>query len=920
MFEKGSEWRRWDLHVHTPNTKKNDQFKGETLEEKWENFYSSIENYVSSSDERKKVCVIGVTDYLSIENYERVKNDGRLDRLGITIFPNVEMRMTPMGTKSPVNIHFIFNPEFADQIENRFFSKIEFTYERGFRATRPDLIELGKKMGEMDDDAAYKKGIEQFVPTYETIYELFKNDAELRENTLIGVANGSTDGASGINKGEGRDQLSLTRFAVYKMCDFIFSSSENDINYFLGKKGDSPEDVKRKNGSLKPCFHGSDAHCLEKVFEPDNNKYCWIKADTTFNGLKQVIYEPEARVRIGELKPEEKADYHVIDKVIIKEDDFSSEPIEFNDKLTCIIGGKSTGKSLLLQNIARSIDEKQVEEKIQISGVQSKKLNNIQVVWRDGDVNINGSYDETHKIVYIPQTYLNRLTDEGEKTSEIDKIIQEIVLLNPQSKLAYEKMCSEVKEYKPELDKKIYDVLQAYSEMVTIIDERNEIGTEVGIKKEIEKLKSQKDIISKETSICEEDLKCYEKAMNEINLQEDIIKSTSEEIPIIKEMPLPIERRTVSNSLSDETSNMITLFQDKIIKNAENDWMTKKGEIITKLLIKKNDAEEKLKKASETKDKLMPKAKENEALAKLTEQIKNEESKLNLVQSATKKYVIKKTEYEQKLESISKALIDYKNMHINYTNVVNENTESNSDGLDFFVSVQFREEAFKSTLKDNINNNSLRKAGITLDDEENIEETVDNGFLKDIINKIVTEEIKLLKNRTVESVLRDILNDWYLVSYNVKLENDSINEMSPGKKALVLLKLLISMAESKCPILIDQPEDDLDNRSIFDELIPFIRKKKIDRQIIIVTHNANVVLGGDSEEIIVANQDGNNSPNYKFRFEYRSGAIENDTAIYENDGSIRKGVLNEKGIQHHICDILEGGEQAFALRKHKYSI
>ena len=64
------------MHVHTPNTKKNDQFKGETFEEKWENFYSAIENYVSSSDERKKVSVIGITDYLSIENYEKVKNDG----------------------------------------------------------------------------------------------------------------------------------------------------------------------------------------------------------------------------------------------------------------------------------------------------------------------------------------------------------------------------------------------------------------------------------------------------------------------------------------------------------------------------------------------------------------------------------------------------------------------------------------------------------------------------------------------------------------------------------------------------------------------------------------------------------------------------------------------------------------------------
>lgn len=85
------------------------------------------------------------------------------------------------------------------------------------------------------------------------------------------------------------------------MC-FIFSSSENDIKYFLGKGVDNEDKVKEKCGSLKPCFHGSDAHCIEKLFEPDNSRYCWIKSDATFNGLKQVIYEPEARVRIGEIE------------------------------------------------------------------------------------------------------------------------------------------------------------------------------------------------------------------------------------------------------------------------------------------------------------------------------------------------------------------------------------------------------------------------------------------------------------------------------------------------------------------------------------------------------------------------------------------------------------------------------------------
>ncbi len=84
---------------------------------------------------------------------------------------------------------------------------------------------------------------------------------------------------------------------------------------------------------------------------------------------------------------------------------------------------------------------------------------------------------------------------------------------------------------------------------------------------------------------------------------------------------------------------------------------------------------------------------------------------------------------------------------------------------------------------------------------------------------------------SVDSGLRELLTDWYNISYVVEMDKDKIQDMSPGKKALVLLRLLISLAESKCPILIDQPEDDLDNRSIFYELIKFIRSKKIDRQI-----------------------------------------------------------------------------------------
>ncbi len=67
-FTRGSEWRIWDLHIHTPETKKNDQFTGRTPDEKWQNYITSINNSV------EEISVIGITDYFSIENYFKFKS------------------------------------------------------------------------------------------------------------------------------------------------------------------------------------------------------------------------------------------------------------------------------------------------------------------------------------------------------------------------------------------------------------------------------------------------------------------------------------------------------------------------------------------------------------------------------------------------------------------------------------------------------------------------------------------------------------------------------------------------------------------------------------------------------------------------------------------------------------------------------
>lgn len=194
---------------------------------------------------------------------------------------------------------------------------------------------------------------------------------------------------------------------------------------------------------------------------------------------------------------------------------------------------------------------------------------------------------------------------------------------------------------------------------------------------------------------------------------------------------------------------------------------------------------------------------------------------------------------------------------------------------------------------------------------------IDSAEASKVLSKYVAE--------IVEKGLNNVKDNGGNLTSQVELVNrmgnDSVNVMSPGKKALVLLQLLIDLDETDCPILIDQPEDDLDNRSIFEQLIPFIKKKKAVRQIIVVTHNANIVVGADAEEVIIANQNGADSPNKdSIHFSYRSGSIENDGPLLKETGVVEDGILAKQGIQQHICDILEGGEKAFEKRKNKYNL
>ena len=426
---RGSEWIKTDLHIHTKGTNKNDQFTSQNEDDFFDLFFKKAAE--------KDIKIIGVTDYFSIDNYKKaetklelLKKNMSLDKKlrkyynSLLLVPNIELRISPVTGKGKlINIHCIFSPQVINQLEDNFFSEMKCSGQ--YKMTKNGITNLGKShlKENSTEEECYKKGIEVFVITLEDLRSI---KSYFKDDVLIGVANSSNDGASGINShknfySENASALDEVQRQIYTIADFIFSGNPSDRAFFLGERT-GIQDVISKCGGLKPCLHGSDAHTEEKLFSPDLDRYCWIKSEVSFDGIKQVINEPSDRVLIQKEKPEIKKDYNILDRVSFVDDNGEKVEVVFNQNLNTIIGGKSTGKSLLLKNIVNSIDKSQLEEKIEPN--KFFQLNDFKVQWRD---NINA---ENRNIEYFPQTYLNRLLNEENKESEIDKKAKEIMLQN----------------------------------------------------------------------------------------------------------------------------------------------------------------------------------------------------------------------------------------------------------------------------------------------------------------------------------------------------------------------------------------------------------------------------------------------------------------------------------------------------------
>ncbi|RYG86268.1 MAG: ATP-binding protein, partial [Alphaproteobacteria bacterium] len=189
-MSRGSEWRRWEPHIHAPGTILNNQFGGT---DPWTGYLASVEAL------QPPVEAIAVTDYYITDTYEEVcrhKAAGRLPSIQL-IFPNIEVRLDVAAKSGFVNLHLLVSPEDADHVAQvrRILTRLQFhAFKDRFDCTRDELIRLGRRADAtlLHDRAALAHGATQFKVSFDQLRKVVGESEWAKKNILVAVAGGAT--------------------------------------------------------------------------------------------------------------------------------------------------------------------------------------------------------------------------------------------------------------------------------------------------------------------------------------------------------------------------------------------------------------------------------------------------------------------------------------------------------------------------------------------------------------------------------------------------------------------------------------------------------------------------------------------------------------------------------------------------------
>lgn len=921
----GSVWRKWDLHVHTPESFYHEfGFLNEEEREKYKN--DIWEKYIDELEKTSDVCVIGITDYFTIEGYKRVldyRKKGRLQNFEL-ILPNIEFRLDKFVADRRLNYHAIFSDEIdADKIGKEFLEELHVRTPGAEprKLIRDNIEEIGRTLKRHQEEfkgkSDYVVGCENISVSLDEIREVLKSKESIFGGKYILVL--AEEGWDSISWA-GQDHLTRKEIAVRSHA--IFSSNPNTRDWALGKRQPGAEDFVDEFGSLKACVHGSDAHCFERLCKPDEDRFCWIKADPSFEGLKQIVCEPEERVKIQPGLPEYRKSIYTLSSIRISDSLISSEvsiaeqEVRLNRNLVAVTGGKGSGKTALLDLIANCFEDRckraGVDRNSFVQRIEEQKPDlKVEIAFIGEDIEefskklVDEEFFRDSAITYLPQGKIEEYSGDRQK---LDRKVQEIIFSNKEVvekgyKQEFDRLEVETAQLAEGIDETNWEIYELEKET------QKEVIGEIERRKAIKEgeLKNKQDELGELTETMDKDitervarLKEQESTLREKHSKFDGIRTELEEFKSELEGYLDTSNKTICDLNRELSELMVDLAIPELDFKPQLEATRKALKVIPqeikKVTKRIKDIEEKLSQLSGIEKAHAQLLKQVEGIRIEIESLKEQLEELNEKKGRIPSL---ESEREKKYKALASKYCEWKK---HYEEVIDTFSRGKSEilgGIDFRSSIYVDKDRFVELGSDvfdlrSINTDEIQRYAEELEATFTIDSHVKLASeLGHFVKKLLAKRGLLKSTRTTYDFYKWAFGDYFSLSTQILFTGRLMDKLSMGEKGTVLLELFL--AEGDYPLIVDQPEESLDNKFIYEELVGAFREAKKKRPIIIATNNANLVVNTDAEQIIVA--------------EFKDNII-----------SYKLGSLENLEMRKDIIPILEGGKEAFRKREEKYGM
>ncbi|MBW3598697.1 MAG: hypothetical protein KY475_15665, partial [Planctomycetes bacterium] len=461
MNPVGSVWQKWDLHIHTPASF---HWNGKRLHEhtpqECEQMCRAIVERMNAVD----VCAFCIMDYWTFDGYLVLR-----DYLGHhpgesanRIFPGIELRLDA-PTDYRLNTHVLFSDDVPPESLQHFLAHLKLTGPNGKPPSRQNFIDVARSYDagklrhhgysppdKADDAKMLDLGIKTAVVTRESLRQAINVVGE--DRCIIVQPYDTSDGLEDLDW----QRHPYTDSELMKWAHCFETRDRIHVDLFLGaghptKPHVGAEFIDNLGGCPKPVFSGSDAHRITDYGVYPSERITWLKAQPTFQGLKQVCHEAGLRCYIGKLPPKlahiaqnptkymRRLGIEKDANSALEEHWFDGIEIELNPGLIAIIGNKGSGKSALADILALAANAHCGDMEFLTAArfraaVNKAKHFKATLSWADGTtvpVNLNEDPDplQPERATYLPQHFIENLCNEiatGNETNfekELKKVI-----------------------------------------------------------------------------------------------------------------------------------------------------------------------------------------------------------------------------------------------------------------------------------------------------------------------------------------------------------------------------------------------------------------------------------------------------------------------------------------------------------------